>query len=838
MSMERAYGAIGRQLRDGHRGHGRHARSERNGAVRADCVVRRVATLLVMSAALLSLVQPAAAQAEPQPTGVPGAWALRLNEEFSGSSLNTALWTPGWQDDASISGPVSGQCLSPANVTQNGNGYLYLQVRAQHATCGSSTVEDSGGLIESNPSDGVAGHSGFSYTYGYVEWRAYVPGVSPPGRGCAKGGCLPDWPALWSLSSTNTNEIDTMEGLETLGLACYHLHKESYGPGACLSGSYASAWHTYGSEWEPGVVKYFYDGAEVGHITTEAVNGTPQYLIADILPPGYGQPLVVPDEMVVDYVRVWQHPVAPSAITGSPTSVQPLQTTLTGTVNPNGFNTHYYFQYGTTTSYGHTEPALPGTEVGAGLGSLPESTTVTGLEPGTTYHYRIIATNAGGTTEGKDEEFKTPGPVEAVTSPASELTGEQVTLNGTVNPRGYNAKYYFEYGPNVGYGSKTKPEGEAGSGSSAVAASALITGLESGTTYHYRLVATSGGVTSYGSDQTFRTLMPKTSIVEWDGTRHVYYRGLNNQLHEWYWNGSDWSQHDWGYAEVAGDPSAVVHSNGSITVYYRNTSGQLAQWWFGPNFLSEWSQTNWGYEHEVASNPSAVVLPNGNSDVYYRTTSGQLGQWWYGANWSSEWSQRNWGYEHEVAGAPSAVAHNNDAVAVYYRSTSGQLGQWWYGANWSSEWSQRNWGYEHEVASNPSAVVLPNGGSDVYYRDTKAQIGQWWFGTNWSSEWSQRNWGYENEVAGTPSAVAHSNNSVYVYYRATNGQLGQWWYGANWSSEWSQQNWGYLSAVGGEPSASALAAGGDAVYYGGTTAQMWEWYIDGSSWKLTDVGAW
>ena len=93
-------------------------------------------------------------------------------------------------------------------------------------------------------------------------------------------------------------------------------------------------------------------------------------------------------------------------------------------------------------------------------------------------------------------------------------------------------------------------------------------------------------------------------------------------------------------------------------------------------------------------------------------------------------------------------------------------------------------------------------------------------------------------MAGTPSAVAHSNNNVYVYYRAATGQLGQWWYGTNWSSEWSQQDWGYLSALGGEPSASALAAGGDAIYYGGTTAQMWEWYIDGSSWKLTDVGAW
>jgi hypothetical protein len=525
----------------------------------------------------------------------------------------------------------------------------------------------------------------------------------------------------------------------------------------------------------------------------------------------------------------------PEATTTGASEIAPLKAQLNGSVNPKGTPTTYYFKYGKTISYGSkTEPEG---NAGSGQGFVGASATVT-LEPGTTYHYRIVAHNAGGTFEGGDQELKTPGPVEAVTSAATGITEEQATLNGTVNPRGYDAKYYFQYGTTISYGSRTEPEGEAGAGTSAVPASASITGLETGGTYHFRLVAISGGITSYGSDQTVRTLMPKASVVEWDGTRHVYYRGLNNQLHERYWNGSEWSQHNWGYAEVAGNPSAVVHSNGSITVYYRNTNGQLAQWWFGPNFLSEWSQTNWGYEHEVASDPSAVVLPNGSSDVYYRATSGQLGQWWYGTNWSSEWSQRNWGYEHEVAGVPSAVAHSNDTVSVYYRSTSGQLGQWWYGTNWSSEWSQRNWGYEHEVASDPSAVVLPNGSSDVYYRDTKAQIGQWWYGTNWSSEWSQRNWGYENEVAGTPSAVAHSNNNVYVYYRAATGQLGQWWYGTNWSSEWSQQDWGYLSALGGEPSASALAAGGDAIYYGGTTAQMWEWYIDGSSWKLTDVGAW
>jgi hypothetical protein len=358
-------------------------------------LVRRLSALLVMMVLLLTLIQVAEAQAEPMPNGVPGTWGLRVNEEFTGAGVNTALWTPGWQSDASITGPVSGGCEASKNVYQPGNGYIYLQLRAEHATCGTATVEDTGAVIESNPGDGQPGHSGFAYTYGVVEWEASLPGIAPTGRGCPKGGCLPDWPALWSLSNTNADEIDTMEGLETLGQDCYHIHPPTNGPGACLAGSYAG-WHKYASEWEPGVVKFFVDGAQVGELSSGELNGTPQYLIAGIgYPSCCNQPVQVPDEMTVNYVRVWQHPVAPSVTTGAATGVQPLQATLTGAVNPNGWETYDYFQYGTSISYGSNTGEV---NVGAGTGVVPASATPTGLSPGTTYHYRLVARNSVGET--------------------------------------------------------------------------------------------------------------------------------------------------------------------------------------------------------------------------------------------------------------------------------------------------------------------------------------------------------------------------------------------------------------------------------------------------------
>ena len=401
-----AYRTIGRGLRSGHP---RPARNEPAGVVMIDRAVRRLAVALVTAVTLAMVISVAVAQAEPMPNGIPGTWQLKVNEEFTGASLNTALWTPGWQSDASISGPMSNECVSPKNVSQPGNGYLYLVVRKEHATCGSTTVEDTGGLIESNPSDGQPGHSGFAYTYGVVEWEAYVPGVSPTGRGCPKGGCLPDWPALWSLSSTNADEIDTMEGVETLGQACYHIHPPTNGPGACLSGSYASAWHTFAAKWEPGYVQFFYDGAQIGQLSSEVLNGTSQYLIADMVPPGCcGQPLVVPDEMVVNYVRVWQHPSPPTVTTNAASGEQQEQVSLNGKVNPHDATTAYHFEYGTSSNYGKSTP--PG-EIGSGVeGEDAVSSTIIDLLPGTTYHYRLVATNSYNETSYGAERVVTTVP--------------------------------------------------------------------------------------------------------------------------------------------------------------------------------------------------------------------------------------------------------------------------------------------------------------------------------------------------------------------------------------------------------------------------------------------
>jgi hypothetical protein len=94
-------------------------------------------------------------------------------------------------------------------------------------------------------------------------------------------------------------------------------------------------------------------------------------------------------------------------VTGAPSSIQETSATLNGTVNPDGNPvTTCEFEYGTTTSYGHTaaceqEPA----SLGTGTSPVPVSANVSGLEPYARYHFRLVASNKYMTQHGTDKWF-------------------------------------------------------------------------------------------------------------------------------------------------------------------------------------------------------------------------------------------------------------------------------------------------------------------------------------------------------------------------------------------------------------------------------------------------
>ena len=100
----------------------------------------------------------------------------------------------------------------------------------------------------------------------------------------------------------------------------------------------------------------------------------------------------------------------PDAIGAAPTNVLSTSATINGSVNPDGVAATYQFQYGTSLSYGSVTPAIPGA-AGSDYTIHDFAATLEGLKPESSYHYRIIATNANGTSYGPDETFQTGGPL-------------------------------------------------------------------------------------------------------------------------------------------------------------------------------------------------------------------------------------------------------------------------------------------------------------------------------------------------------------------------------------------------------------------------------------------
>jgi Protein of unknown function (DUF3089)/IPT/TIG domain len=96
----------------------------------------------------------------------------------------------------------------------------------------------------------------------------------------------------------------------------------------------------------------------------------------------------------------------PTVATGVASAERANSATLNATVNPNGEEVGTCkFEYGNTASYGSSAPCTP--TPGSGSSPVPVSASVTGLIPNATHHFRIVATNPGGTSIGLDQTFTT-----------------------------------------------------------------------------------------------------------------------------------------------------------------------------------------------------------------------------------------------------------------------------------------------------------------------------------------------------------------------------------------------------------------------------------------------
>jgi hypothetical protein len=198
---------------------------------------------------------------------------------------------------------------------------------------------------------------------------------------------------------------------------------------------------------------------------------------------------------------------------------------LEGTVNPEGNETTYHFEYVSEAQFKVSGFADATSTTSASIGSaagerfddlsvsvsLPSGT----LAPSVNYYYRIVATNSQGTATGEGQSFEEVPPARITGTYAANVANTSATLGVEIDPLGVDTSYRLEYGTSSSYGHLLT--GNAGEGTSYVAISRHLQGLEPLTTYYYRFVTSNEVGTAQGPEHTFTTQGGGSELMLPDG---------------------------------------------------------------------------------------------------------------------------------------------------------------------------------------------------------------------------------------------------------------------------------------------------------------------------------
>jgi hypothetical protein len=212
-------------------------------------------------------------------------------------------------------------------------------------------------------------------------------------------------------------------------------------------------------------------------------------------------------------IAIFAATLLPDAITEAATEIENDSAVLHGTLSAaGGPDASCEFQYTTKAAFesegfeGATSAPCSPAGPFSGSGSVAVSAEAVGLNGGSEYRFRIVASNENGDNPGQALGFMTAGPT--IAAQAAEAIGtSDVVLSATINPKGAKTTYHVEYGTTPAYGQSTPevlPIGFEGD-ETLHAVSVHVGGLQAGTAYHFRFVATNPAGSTNGADTGFAT---------------------------------------------------------------------------------------------------------------------------------------------------------------------------------------------------------------------------------------------------------------------------------------------------------------------------------------------
>lgn len=448
----------------------------------------------------------------------------------------------------------------------------------------------------------------------------------------------------------------------------------------------------------------------------------------------------------------------PTVETKPATSVSAAEATLNGTVNPNGAETKYYFEYGKTTSYGTKTAEV---NLGAGRSSLEESKTITGLEPGKEYHFRIVATNNDGTSEGADHIFttttpswriaSTPNPSETLNSylwGVSCTSSTACTAVGQWSPDGNSTDY-------------------------------LLAERWSGTEWQ---IETTPDPTEAKKRMTLYAVSCASSTECMAVGYYQNSAGVYLSLAE-DWNGTEWKIQS--TPEPTGTLNSLLYgvsctSSMACTAvgWYENSSGVEVPW------AERWNGTAWSVQTVSAPTGAKATYPYGVSCTsstactmagYYENSSSTdvpFAESWNGTEWSAQSTPSPTGATMTRLQGVSCTSSTACTAAGYYKNSTGTevpFAERWNGTAWSIQsmpepsGTKDSYVYGVSCASSTTCTVagvsLNTSSKDVTFAES-------WNGTVWSVQATPNESGAENSylTGGVSCSSATSCAAVGNYH--------------------------------------------------------------------------
>jgi uncharacterized protein (TIGR02145 family) len=356
----------------------------------------------------------------------------------------------------------------------------------------------------------------------------------------------------------------------------------------------------------------------------------------------------------------------PTAITLPACCISTSGATLNGAVNANYISTIITFEYGLTDSYGQTIIAIQSPVTGNIITNV--SVNISGLTPGTNYHFRIKSVNSLGTTTGNDLTFATAPTIPTlITTSVSNITTNFATTGGNITSDGGSAVtvrgvcWAITTNPTT---SNSKTSDGTGTGSFI----SNISELEAGTIYYLRAYATNSVGTAYGNElktstsiddielNMYKTVSIGSQLWMAENLKTTKYNdgvSIPHVISSSEWNNLPTHAYCW----FNNDASAYKGTYGALYNWYAVNSGKLCpSGWHVPTDdewtvlvtyvegsagkLKESGTSHWPSPNGEATNETGfTALPGGQRFIDGSFVNfGSTGAWWSSTEWSPSWA--------------------------------------------------------------------------------------------------------------------------------------------------------------------------------------------------------